>query len=347
MTYSLVRRGSGLAPCFRVDPFPARPGKRINLEKRSSHPLDPDRTLTLVRSLNTSATDDRAPRPSGKSGPHSLWGYLLAAAVGALLVAFGILIGGLVRGMESWVQERGSQSSIAVHSPTRDVHAAREAVGNPVRSDAVSSDAPAVGRSSGGASIISGSEGTPETSSVESSADRVVAEPSSVRPLRSARPGPRTAQRVDKLVASRAIAIEPTIASTRYCARVGDTVFRQASSTGADDPEDLAAQAPRADSGLMRILFTVSAPPTFVALSFENGGDTSVHLRRLEESRSGRRLRILGAAVPASVPAGGLKELYRFPVAVADGETSERRFVAVDRKGDSWTAAVELVPCEN
>jgi hypothetical protein len=97
----------------------------------------------------------------------------------------------------------------------------------------------------------------------------------------------------------------------------------------------------------MRILFTVSAPPTFVALSFENGGDTSVHLRRLEESRSGRRLRILGAAVPASVPAGGLKELYRFPVAVADGETSERRFVAVDRKGDSWTAAVELVPCEN
>ena len=97
----------------------------------------------------------------------------------------------------------------------------------------------------------------------------------------------------------------------------------------------------------MRLLVTVSAPPTFATVSFENGGDTSVYLQRLEESTSGHGFRMIRAALPAAVSAGGLKELLRYPVAPGEAETHERRFVAVDRRGDSWTAAVELVPCRN
>ena len=155
------------------------------------------------------------------------------------------------------------------------------------------------------------------------------------------------APRPEKLAANRTDVIEPTLASTRYCAQVGETVFRQGPPVDADDPQDLAAQAPRADAGLMRILFTVSAPPSFATVSFENGGDTSVHLQRLEESTSGPGFRVLRAPLPASVSPGGLKELFRYPLAAGEAKTFPRDFVAVDRRGDSWTAAVELVPCEN
>jgi hypothetical protein len=186
-------------------------------------------------------------------------------------------------------------------------------------------------------SVISARDVEPERSSAGSSSVRSAAKPSSISPRRSARP----------LVTSRAEAVLPTLASTRYCAQAGDTVFRPSPPSGAGDPEDLAAQAPRPDSGLMRLLFTVSAPPAFATVSFENGGDTSVFLQRLEESKNGRGFRVVRAELPASVSAGGVKELLRYPVAPGENETYERRFVAVDRRGDSWTASVELVPCPN
>jgi hypothetical protein len=307
--------------------------KRTTRERPSSYPLDPDRTLTLVRPSTGLANPARSSAHARKSDQHSLRGYLVAAAVGALLVAFGVFLGGLVRGMEPWLQQRGSDAALDSRPQLR---ATREAVAVPVASDAVS-----------GATAVIASRHAPEQSSAEPSGDRTIDKPSSVAPRRSARPKARTAHLEEKLVASRAEAAEPTLASTRYCARVGDTVFRPGHLTVAGESEDIAAQPPRADSGLMRLLFTVSLPPTFATVSFENGGDTSVYLQRLEESTSGHGFRVVTAALPASVSAGGVRELFRYPVAPGKHETYERQFVAVDRRGDSWTAAVELAPCQN
>ena len=306
------------------------PRKRTKIAR-----LDPDRTLTLVRSP-TGAIPDRASANPRTSGQHSLSGYLIAAAVGALLVGFGILLGGLVRGMEPWLQQRSSRASVVDSRPavSRATHGAADIA---IESGSVSNDAPAVSRSSEVASVISARDARPEPSSAGSSGVRSVAKPASVSPRRSARP----------LVASRAEAVLPTLASIRYCAQSGETVFRPAPLTGVDDSEDLAAQAPRPDSGLMRLLFTVSAPPTLATVSFENGGDTSVFLQRLEESTNGRGFRVVRAALPASVSAGGVKELLRYSVAPGESETYERRYLAVDRRVDSWTASVELVPCPN
>jgi hypothetical protein len=104
----------------------------------------------------------------------------------------------------------------------------------------------------------------------------------------------------------------------------------------------------------MRLLFTVSGNdviagrPVLVTVSFENGGDTSVHLQKVEESTSGGGFRpIAGAALPASVLPGGLKELYRYPLTPKGGTAYTRQFVVVDRKGDSWKAGLDLAPCPN
>lgn len=307
------------------------PRKRTKIAR-----LDPDRTLTLVRSPAGSAVPDRASATPRNSGQHSLSGYLIAAAVGALLVGFGILLGGLVRGMEPWLQQRSSRASVVDSRPAVS-RATHGTAGTAIVSSSVSNDAPAFPRSSEATSVISAGDAEAETSPAGSSSVRSVAKPSSISPRRSARP----------LVAIRAEAVLPALASTRYCARSGETVFRPRPLTGVDDSEDLAAQAPRPDSGLMRLLFTVSAPPTFATVSFENGGDTSVFLQRLEQSTNGREFRVVRGALPASVSAGGVKELLRYPVAPGENETYERRFVAVDRRGDSWTASVELVPCPN
>jgi hypothetical protein len=104
----------------------------------------------------------------------------------------------------------------------------------------------------------------------------------------------------------------------------------------------------------MRLLFTVSGDsavrgrPMLVTVTFENGGDTSVHLLRLEASTSRGEFRAIeGAALPAFVLPGGLKELYRYPVELPNVEPYSRQFAVVDRKGDSWKAGIELGPCQN
>jgi hypothetical protein len=90
----------------------------------------------------------------------------------------------------------------------------------------------------------------------------------------------------------------------------------------------------------------VPGKPFLVTLGFENGGDYSVQIQRVEESTSGRFRPVAGALVPASVAPGGLKELYRYWASLS-GQPYEKEFAVVDRNGDTWKAAVRLVPCEN
>jgi hypothetical protein len=62
---------------------------------------------------------------------------------------------------------------------------------------------------------------------------------------------------------------------------------------------------------------------------------------------SGGLRRAAGATLPVRIPAGGLKEIFRYPLTLAAGETGARQFVAVDRDGDSWGATLRPVPCGN
>ncbi len=88
--------------------------------------------------------------------------------------------------------------------------------------------------------------------------------------------------------------------------------------------------------------------PAVARVLFENGGDSSVLLDRLEvASASGGLRRAAGATFPVRIPAGGLKEIYRYPLALTAGQTGAREFVVVDRDGDSWGATLRPIPCTN
>ena len=133
--------------------------------------------------------------------------------------------------------------------------------------------------------------------------------------------------------------------SPRYCARVDETVFHPPAS---DDP----GTAVRPDGGLMRVIVSIDGVaegyPGFISVLFENGGDSSVVLDRLESSSSGGALRPVSSAhLPTRVAAGGLREIYRYPLSPSPGDPDGRRFVVVDPKGDSWSTTVRRVPCEN
>jgi hypothetical protein len=139
----------------------------------------------------------------------------------------------------------------------------------------------------------------------------------------------------------------------RYCPLFERTAYEQGVvrdvPTGFDD---MATKAPRPDSGLMKIGISLSTEkplddqPFAVVVRFENGGDSRVDLRRLEESASrGGTRPVAGAAVPVSVSPGGVKELYRYPLALSAGEPYSKQFTAIDGKGDSWRAGFRMVPC--
>jgi hypothetical protein len=115
------------------------------------------------------------------------------------------------------------------------------------------------------------------------------------------------------------------------CTRVEDTVFH--------------ATGMRPDAEFMRMKISVPPDTAMASVFFENGGDSAVLLDRLEFASAEGSLRpVSDAVLPARVPAGGLKEIYRYPLARSRGETG-RRFVLVDRDGDSWEATLRLVPC--
>jgi hypothetical protein len=142
------------------------------------------------------------------------------------------------------------------------------------------------------------------------------------------------------------------VGSTRYCSSVGETVFAPSQQDAAGF-EGVVGSVLRADAAMMRVAVSLSVErpvegrPFFISLGFENGGDYSVQIRRVEESTSAGRFRpIAGALVPATVAPGGLKELHRYRVSLS-GQSFEKEFAVVDRSGDAWKAAVRLVPCEN
>ena len=250
----------------------------------------------------------RSSRPFRRGrGAGSILGYTLAAVAGALLVAVGVLLGSLVRAPE--VRERPAAVSTAILT----------APSVPDRPVVIAGDIPA-----------------PRLSAPD------VADAGPVR-SETVAPRPVAKPRRDRM-RRLAVAISPI----RYCARVDQTPFRPA------PPNGSAEGNVRSDAEFMRVKISVpqgagaDGRPAVARVLFENGGDSSVLLDRLEvASASGGLRRAAGAMFPVRIPAGGLKEIYRYPLPLTGGETGAREFVVVDRDGDSWGATLRPVPCGN
>lgn len=269
---------------------------------------DPYRTLEIVRSPAAL----RTVRPFRRSrGAGSILGYTLAAVAGALLVALGVLLGSLVRSPEAPERPASARTTtLAARVPDRPIAAA------------------------------------PDNSPAKPAMPAIVEAPpvraEAATPRRVEKPGPARMRRP-------AVAISEGSAPTvRYCARVDETPFRPASANGS------AEGSVRSDAELMHLKISVpegagaDAGPAVARILFENGGDSSILLDRLEVASASSDLRrAAGATLPIRIPAGGLKEIYRYPLTLAPGDTGARQFVVVDRDGDSWGATLRPVPCGN
>ena len=277
---------------------------------------DPYRTLEVVRSADSQRSSERGSRLR-----RAVLGYGAAAVVGAFLAAFGVVIGsGTTRlpvpGSGPLAESAQATLSVPVLPPPPPPERpnSRPPQPKPARVAAVV---------------------------VVDSPERVAAPPA--RPKRP-RAEPRIAvASLDRELPKRAVL--PVGDSARRCARVDETVFH---SPASDRPET----AVRPDGRLMRLLVSVDGVadghPGFISVLFENGGDSPVVLDRLESSASRGAFRpVSGAHLPAHVAAGGLREIYRYPLTPSPGEPDGRRFVVGDPKGDTWSATVRRVPCEN
>lgn len=301
---------SPLAPALLRIYFVDQPRSRQRESK-----TDPYRTLEVVQF----AEARRSKRRSRLR--RTAFGYAAAAAVGALLAAFGVLIGSRTPRLSvpgSGPLAESVHASLSVPllppAPAAKVVESRPPQSEPARLPAVV---------------------------VVDSPERIPAPPA--RPKR-----PRPALRIAAASPDRELpkaGTSPVADSPRYCARVDETVFHPPAS---NDPET----AVRPDGELMRVIVSIDGVaegyPGFISVLFENGGDSSVALDRLESSSSGVALRpVSGAHLPARIAAGGLREIYRYPLSPSAGEPDGRRFVVVDPKGDSWSTTVRRVPCEN
>ncbi len=288
-----------------------------------------------------------APEPEAKR-PHFA-GYLVAAALAALLVGFGVWIAGRDRRVAAGNEDLSRSASTTV--PVESSGPAAQ----PRTSDAKDLSVPAPEPTVAVAVAPTIVEAKPTPASVSKARPTPAPRVALLRPTRAApaqEPRPPAGEQAS--TPPGAVAAAPrSDPNMRYCPQFDDTVFKQG--TVRDVPAGFsgeATKAPRPDSGLMRINVALSAErpmddqPFFVTVRFENGGDSRVEVQRLEESSSRGGLRpVAGASVPVSVSPGGVKELYRYPLSLSGGEPYGKQFVAVDSKGDSWKSGVRIVPC--
>jgi hypothetical protein len=328
---------------------------------RLASPDDPTVMPALPHDWSTARTRPMTgptePQHFERGGRRSRFaGYLVAAALAALLVGFGVWIAGRrpseplgLPSADSRASDRPAAAArvptapAALPVPTSGPDANRE----PTSEAAIPDAKPLVAEVAGDPLV------TPKAAARlrPTPAPRVA----QLRPTVSARSkesGPSTVE-----AGAGAAGVEVPAARTgpkmTYCAQQDDTVFKQG--VVRDVPagfEGIATKAPRPDSGLMRINISLSTErpvddqPFFVIVRFENGGDSRVDVQRLEESASRGGLRaVSGASVPVSVSPGGMKELHRYPLTLSGGEPYGKQFVAVDPRGDSWKSGIRLVPC--
>ena len=279
---------------------------------------DPYRTLEVVRSAEARRLPKRHDRRR-RTAP--ALGYAVAASAGALLVAFGALIGNRL--------ERVVPGHASLASRPISVSATLAMPANPPAPPPADPQPPPSGRVRIAAAVeVVSPDPAPPAVARPKRARRVS------RPAEAPREVPEPAEEADE-----------SALLARQCARVDGTVFRPPVSQAE-------LMNVRSDGELMRVIVSVDTVaegyPAFISVLFENGGDSSVLLDRLESSSADGALRPVSAAtLPARVPAGGLREIYRYPLTPSRGESHSRRFVVEDEKGDSWGTTVHRVACDN
>ena len=270
-------------------------------------------------------------------------GYLGAAAIAALLIGFGVWIAGRDRTSPTLeVPAAGTDASASARVPTAPAALPTREPGLQTDREAVKPAPPPV---------EDPPAPPPATDPIPTPGGVARSRPTPAPRAAILRPTPRPKVTLPETVAA-ALPVRggPKMS---YCPQQDDTVFRQG--VVRDVPTgfgDIATKAPRPDSGLMRMIISLSADkpvddqPFSVIVRFENGGDSRVDIERLEESASRGGLRpVAGASVPVSVSPGGIRELHRYPLSLSGGEPYNKQFVAVDSKGDSWKSGLRIVPC--
>ncbi|HZI67663.1 MAG TPA: protein kinase [Thermoanaerobaculia bacterium] len=333
---------------------PEAPGDAKTLQLASEDPtvmpaLPHDWSTARTRPV-TGPTEAQPQRIVETARKSPMAGYLAAAVVAALLVGFGIWIAGREKSESNAALDRPAAATVPSIEPTAPA-APTAPAGEPARKPDGSPGSEAV------------KPIPPPAEDPRAAGPRTAEAPT---PQAAARPRPTSAPRValarpTTVPRPKETAPEPAAAAApvrtgpkmSYCLQQDDTVFKQG--VVRDVPTgfgDIATKAPRPDSGLMRMLVSLSAErpvddqPFSVIVRFENGGDSRVDVQRLEESASRGGLRaVAGAAVPVSVSPGGIKELHRYPLSLSGGEPYNKQFVAIDSKGDSWKTGLRIVPC--
>jgi eukaryotic-like serine/threonine-protein kinase len=307
-------------------------------------------TVVLGDSKGVPATASTRPIAEEETRPRktAVATYAGVAVSAALLVAFGVWIAG---------RDRSEPASVAARTPGPSSIASEQSGSGPSSSVTAVADAPL----SGGAPPASSpgaSASAPERETVPTA--RAASEPplEKAKPTAPPRPRPSPPVRVAQVLPTKPapeVAVPPAAPApaVRYCPLFDDTVYKQG--VVRDVPagfDDVATKAPRPDSGLMKLLVSLSPEkplddqPFSVVVRFENGGDARVDVQRLEESSSRGAMRpVAGASAPVTVSPGGIKELYRYQFALSGGDTYVKQFVAIDGKGDSWKTGFRLVPC--
>jgi serine/threonine-protein kinase len=295
----------------------------------------------------------------GRPRRSALAAYAVVAFAAALLVGFGVWISRRDRGSDANPAGRPTSESPATNAPASSGAAAGPASREgtlptpPVQREAAgvvqgeSTRAPAVE-----SAAIGSAARAPEVK--PSPRPRSTSPPRVAQLLPTKPPSNRTgAEAPQRNSASEGLPAAAPGPKMHYCPQFDDTVYKQGVTR--DVPtgfEGMAAKAPRPDSGLMRLAVSLSKErpmddePFSVAVRFENGGDARVDVQRVEESSSRGGMRpVAGAAVPVSVSAGGVKEIYRYPLTLSGGDAYTKQFVLSDGKGDSWRTTLRIVPC--
>ncbi|MDQ5858224.1 MAG: protein kinase, partial [Acidobacteriota bacterium] len=335
-----------------ADATPAAPdpqGKTLRLASPDDPTVMPALPHDWSAARTRPATGPTEPQDFGSTGRKSpVAGYLGAAALAALLIGFGVWIAGRDKTSAALdVPAGGTVTTDRPYAPP----VPTAPVGEPARKSDSETDReaakPAAPPAENPPAAGLATDPAPTPKSVARARPTAAPRVALLRPTSVPRPketGPETAS-----------AAPPSRSGPKmsYCLQQDDTVFKQG--VVRDVPTgfgDIATKAPRPDSGLMRMIVSLSAQrpdddqPFFVIVRFENGGDSRVDVQRLEESSSRGGLRsVSGASVPVSVSPGGMKELHRYPLTLSGGEPYGKQFVAVDSKGDSWKTGLRIVPC--
>ncbi len=327
-------------------------GKTLKL----ASPDDPTVMPALPHDWSTArtrpVTGPTEPQNFGSTGRRShLPGYAGAAVLAALLVGFGIWIAGRDKPERAAALDVPAGGTVSTNQPnapavpTAPAGEPARAAADPKAESEVVKPIPPPAENPPASDLVAEKVPTPKTAARP--------RPTPAPRVALVRPTPAASSDAETERPGAALPAVRTGPKMSYCPQVDDTVFKQG--VVRDVPTgfgDIATKAPRPDSGLMRMKIALTAERPVddqsfdVIVRFENGGDSRVDVQRLEESASRGGLRaVSGAAVPASVSPGGVKELHRYPLTLSGGDAYYKQFVVVDSKGDSWKAGLRIVPC--